>query len=150
MLWEVKTLDKKNVFQRTTFTVPSDGEIAAGKIFYMVEWYRWGRCVVRSNEKPTHIEEESYQIPFELGNYDIEDQELDDGCSLDFMFEDEDGWTEEEKQYIHNLWEEDGWLSFEEHGIEADDCDIDYYGPLEITCIDETIDPEKPKGTWPF
>lgn len=152
MLWEIKTVEKKNVLQQTTFVVPSDSEIAAGKTFYMTEWYRWGRCVVRSNEKPTYNESVAYQIPFELGKYDIMDQECDDGCSLDFTFEDTDDWTEEERQYIHDTWEEDGWLSFEEHGIESYDCDTDYYGPLEITCIDDAPEEPKPtpKSTWPF
>lgn len=153
-LWEVKTVEKKNVFQQTTFVVPNDSEIAAGKTFYMTEWYRWGRCVVRSEVKPTPACDEAYyQIPFELGNYEVEDQECDDGCSLDFTFEDTDDWSDEERQYISDLWEEDGWCSFEEHGIEADDCDTDYYGPLEITCLGDV--PDKPHGSdvknaWPF
>lgn len=152
MLWEIKTAEKKNVFQRTHFVVPDDGNVAAGKTFYMEEWYRWGRCVVRTDDKPT-INEDYYKIPFDLNDYYVEDQECDDGCSLDFAFDEQDDWTEEEEQYIRDLWEQDSWMSFEEHGIQSDDCDTEYYGPLEIECVDDTPEPEeKPatKGTWPF
>jgi hypothetical protein len=148
MLWEVKTLVKKNVFQRTHFVVPDDSEIAAGKTFYMEEWYRWGRCVIRTDTPPA-IEEDPYTDPLDLDYYDVEDQECDDGCALVFTFEDRDGWTEEEKQFIEDLWSEDGWLAFEEHGIMSDDCDVHYYGPLEIVCIDDTPEPVS-TGTWPF
>lgn len=152
-LWEIKTVEKKNVFQRTHFVVPSDGEIAAGKTFYMEEWYRWGRCVVRSDEAPTAAVD-PYKYPLDLGDYDVDDQECDDGCYLEFSFEEDDEWTEEERAYIEDLWEEDGWCSFEEHGIQSDDCDVEYHGPLEITEVGE-VDDTPPHGSdvknaWPF
>lgn len=152
MLWEVRPEEKKCVYMRTTYIVPSDSEIAAGKVFYMDEMYRWGRCVVRSNDKPQQHADDPYSYPFNLSDYEIEDQESDDGCSLEFVFEDGDEWSEEEKQYIEDLWEEDLYSAFEDNGICVDDCDTQYYGPLEITCIDNTIEPEKPKptGGWPF
>lgn len=152
MLWEVKTAEKKNVFQRTHFIVERDSAVAAGKLFYMEEWYRWGRCVVKSAFKP-EAHENHYNIPFELNDYYVEDQECDDGCSLQFTFEDDDEWTEEEKQYILDLWEQDSWMAFEENGIYTDDCDTEYYGPLEVECIDDTPEPveeKKPSGGWPF
>ena len=151
MLWEIKTVEKKNVFQRTHFRVPDDSDVAAGKTFYMEEWYRWGRCVVQTDEQP-QVAEDPYQLPFELNDYEVEDQECDDGCSLVFSFEDSDEWSEEEKQWIDDLWEQDNWLAFEENGIMSDDCDTEYYGPLEITCVDETPLPEPTPQTrkWPF
>lgn len=151
MLWEIKTAEKKCVYQRTHFIVSEDSDVAAGKTFYMDEMYRWGRCVVRTNDKPTQAED-PYADPFELSNYEVDDQECDDGCSLDFEFDDDDNWTEEEKAYIEDLWERDGWMAFEEEGIYSVDCDTSYVGPLEIVCIDETVDEVAPlaKGTWPF
>lgn len=149
MLWEVKTAEKKNVFQRTHFVVPADSDVAAGKTFYMDEWYRWGRCVIRSDDKPI-VDEDHYKYPLDLGDYDVDDQECDDGCSLQFVFEEDDGWTEEEMQFIEELWNQDSWTAFEEYGIMSDDCETQYYGPLEIVCIDDTPEPEQPKGTWPF
>ena len=152
MLWEVKPIEKKCVYMRTTYYVSDDSEVAAGKKFYMDEMYRWGRCVVRSDVKPEHDAEDPYGNPFELSDYEIEDQESDDGCSLDFEFADEDNWTEEEKAYIEDLWEEDSWSAFDANGIYADDCDTQYVGPLEVACVDDTPEPEAPKPTsgWPF
>lgn len=150
MLWEVRPVEKKCVYTRTTYVVPEDSEVAAGKTFYMDEMYRWGHCVVRSNDKPTQHPEDPYSYPFELSEHDVEDQESDDGCSLDFEFDDE--WSEEEKAYIEDLWEEDQWSAFDDNGIYADECDTQYVGPLEVTCVDETPEPEAPKPTngWPF
>lgn len=152
MLWEVRPVEKKCVYLRTTYYVPDDSEVAAGKRFFIDEMYRWGRCTIRSDEKPQYHEDDPYGIPFELSDYEVEDQESDDGCSLDFTFDAEDEWTEEEKQYIEGLWEDDSWSAFEDNGIYADDCDTEYYGPLEVTCIDDTPEPEQPKPTsgWPF
>jgi hypothetical protein len=153
MLWEVRPVEKKCVYMRTSYYVPDDSEIAAGKKFYMDEMYRWGRCVVRSDVKPEADAEDPYGNPFELGDYEIEDQESDDGCSLDFEFDDDDEWTEEERAYIEDLWEEDSWSAFDDNGIYADDCDTQYVGPLEVTCIDDMPEPaETPKPTsgWPF
>jgi hypothetical protein len=132
--------------------VPDDSEIAAGKKFYMDEMYRWGHCIVRSDEKPAHHPTDPYGLPFELNDYEIEDQECDDGCSLDFEFEDEDEWTEEERAYIEDLWEEGQWSAFEDNEIYMDDHETQYVGPLEVTCVDETPEPETPKPTngWPF
>lgn len=152
MLWEVRPSEKKSVYIRTTYYVSSDSEIAAGKRFYMDEMYRWGRCVVRSDAKPEYNTEDPYSNPFDFGDYEIEDQESDDGCSLEFEFDEFDEWTEEEKQYIQELWDEDQWSAFDDNEIYVDECDTRYYGPLEITCVDDTPEPETPKPTsgWPF
>lgn len=148
-VWAVSTIEKKNVFQRTHFIV--NNEIADGKVFYLDEWYRWGKCVVLSEDKPTHSKDD-YQNPFELNDYEVEDQECDDGCSLDIVFEEDDDWTEEQKQWVLDLWDEGGWSSLEENEIYADDCDTQYYGPLEVELIEER--PDEPvsesKGGWPF
>lgn len=155
MLWEIKPLEKKNVYQRTYFTVGDDSPVAPGKTFYIDEMYRWGRCVVRTDEQPV-ASDEPYKYPFDLSNYEIEDQECDDGCSLEFGYEEDvDGWTEDEKEWLEALWDEGYWSAFDENEIYSDDCETVYYGPLEIVCIDSTperepapIDPSKPQ--WPF
>lgn len=150
MLWEIRPVEKKNVFQRTSWIVGDGAEMAAGKTFYMEEWYRWGRCIVESDTEPT-VSDEPYTIPFELSDYEVQDQESDDGCTLDFVFPEDEGWTEEEKQFVQDLWDEGAWSSLEENDMYTDDCDTEYYGPLEIVCIDSTPS-EKPKATggWPF
>lgn len=155
MLWRVETKEKKCVYQRTHYEMPDDSPVAAGKTFYLDEMYRWGHCIVRSDTKPQHHPEDPYSNSFDLGDYEVEDQECDDGCSLDIEFEDGDEWTEEERKYVEDLWDEDSWSAFEEHGIYCSDCDTEYIGPLEVTCVDETPEPEKPHGSnvsaaWPF
>lgn len=149
MLWEIKTAEKKNAFQRTYFDVPA-GQPGAGKRFAMDEWYRWGWCTVRTDVEPKADGDDPHENPLELGDFELEDNNMDDGCSLSFDFPESENWTEEEIEYIERLWEQDGWLAFEENGIEAGDCDIHYYGPLEVTCIDATPEKPKAKGTWPF
>lgn len=155
MLWEVKTTEKKCVYTRTTYYVPDDSEIAAGKCFYIDEMYRWGSCIIRSDTKPEHHNDDPYRFSFQLSDYEIEDQESDDGCSLEFVFEEDDEWTEEEQQYIESLWDEGSWSSFEDNEIYADEYVTEYVGPLEVVCIDDTPEPEKPQGSdvpnaWPF
>lgn len=150
-LWEIRPVEKKCVYTRTTYYVPDDSEIAAGKRFFIDEMYRWGRCTIRSDEKPQYYEDDPYGFPFELSDYEVEDQESDDGCSLDFVYDEDDEWTEEEKQYIEGLWEDDSWSAFEDNGIYADDCDTKYYGPLEVTEVGEEPDTPPPAtGGWPF
>jgi hypothetical protein len=152
MLWQVGTKEKKCVYTRTHYEMPDDSPVAPGKTFYIDEMYRWGHCTVRSNTKPEQHPEDPYSYPFRLDEYEIEDQECDDGCSLFFEYEEDDEWTEEEKEYVQDLWDEDSWSAFDEHGIYCSDHSTEYVGPLEVTCIDDT--PEEPKpapsATWPF
>lgn len=150
-LWEIRPVEKKCVYLRTTYYVPDDSEIAAGKRFFMDEMYRWGRCVVRSETKPQHHDLDPYRFPFQLSDYEVDDQESDDGCSLEFVFDEDDEWTEEEKQYIEGLWEEDSWTAFEDNEIYVDECDAYYAGPLEVTEMGEVNDvPPPATGGWPF
>lgn len=151
MLWEVRPIEKKCVYVRTTYIMPDDSDVAPGKTFYMDEMYRWGRCIVKSDTKPEAHPTDPYSNSFRLDDYEVEDQECDDGCSLDFEFEDDDDWTEEERKYVEDLWEEDSWSGFDDNEIYVDECETQYVGPLEVTCVDETPAEEpKPTGGWPF
>jgi hypothetical protein len=150
-LWRVKTAEKKNVFIRTTYLTPEEG-IAAKKTFFMEEWYRWGSCLIRSDEAPT-VAEDPYQSPLSLDDYEIEDQEADDGCSLVFSFPEYDNWTEAEKQYIEDLWESG---EFYDQEFWVEEHETQYYGPLDVEqeSDDEEEDEEPPTSppapTWPF
>ena len=154
MQWQVETKEKKCVYQRTHYMVPEDSPVAAGKTFFIDEMYRWGWCVVQSDTKPEQHPTDPYSNPFELGDYDVEDQECDDGCSLEFNYDEADDWTDEEKQYIDGLWQQDQWCAFDENGICSVDCDVHYVGPLEVTCLEDVGEVEEPKpapkSTWPF
>ena len=150
-LWNVSTTEKKNVFQRTHYTVSADCQLAANKTFYIEEWYRWGNCVVQSEVCPTAAED-PYQLPFDLSDYVVEDQECDDGCSLMITFEEDDQWTDEEMKWVLEIWDNDSWSGLEENGIYCEDCDTQYYGPIEAFLLEERPDePVKPtSGSWPF
>ena len=131
-LYRIATAEKKNVFIRTECTVLEG--IAQGKTFYTEEWYRWGHCTVEVEDDvdPPAAAEDPYQTPLSLDDdmFIVVDQESDDGCSLQFEFGDE--WTEEEKDAIGELWNEgDFW-----DAVQIDDCFTHYYGPLEVTELD--------------
>lgn len=129
MQYIIETKEKKNAYTYTTFEMPDEG-VAAGKTFVIEEMWRWGKVTIESEDKPEQ-DDEPYKFPLYVSEYDIVDQEFDDGCSLDFVFG--EGWQEAEKDYVKNLYDDDGLMSFEEHGIEFDDQEIAMYGPLTIT-----------------
>ena len=147
MLWTIKTLEKKNVRTLSEWCMPDEG-VAAGKTFYIEEWWRWGEWTVRTDKEPRQADD-CYEEPIDMDEFDVDDQNLDDGVALDFQFGSD--WTEEEKAYVEQLWDEDSYTSFEEAGIYQNDCYTQAYGPVEVVCIDDTPEPEpKEGGTWPF
>jgi hypothetical protein len=137
--------------------VSNDESTADGKKLYIDEWYRWGYVFVTSDEKPMQASN-PYEDPLVLDDYSIEDQSYDDGVALDFVFPEEENWTEEEKAWVESIWEEDFWSGLEDNGIQIDDVYTEFYGPLEITKIDDgpqdepedDTPPTNPKATWPF
>jgi len=124
-LYKVETVEKKNVFIRTRYTMPDEGPSPV-RSFYTEEWYRWGSCIVESDE-PIVVNEDPYNNPFDLDEYDIEDQDADDGCSFVFVFGEE--WTEEEKKEIEELWDNGDFYDM----VNIEECETQYYGPLEVT-----------------
>ena len=147
--WRVRTAEKKNVFIRTTYHIGEEG-VAANKTFFMEEWYRWGSCLITSDDKPTESDQ-PYTIPFCLDEHEVDDQEADDGCSLMFEFPEYDAWTDEEKQYIEDLWENG---EFYDQDFWVEDSETEYYGPLEVELVDSTEDtppsPPPAGSSWPF
>ena len=128
MIYEISTKEKKNVYTTSYYKMPDEG-VAAGKTFRMEEMYRWGKVTIESDE-PITESSDPYKFPLEVTGYDVLDQEMDDGCSLYFKFD--DTWTDEEKQYIEDIWETECYSGFDEKGIWLDEVDTEFYGPLEI------------------
>lgn len=147
--YRVKTVEKKNVYTTSYYDMPDEG-IAAGKRFFIEEMYRWGECIVVTEDEELKAENYSYTSPFSVSSYEVEDQNMDDGCSLEFKFGDD--WTDEEKEYVEGIWDSDSYSGFDERGIFMDDCDTEYYGPLEIELLseEEVEDTPPPKKAWPF
>lgn len=149
--YEVKTVEKKNVYTTSTYSMPDEG-IAAGKTFYIYEMYRWGEATLEV-EGDIVLEESSdpYGDPLYLDSYNVIDQNFDDGCSLEFGFEDDDEWTDEERVFVEQLFENDSYTGFDDHGISCDDFSAKFYGPLEIKVASvEEREVKEAKGTWPF
>jgi len=144
VIYEIETKEKKNVYTTSYYTMPNEG-IAANKQFRIEEMFRWGKATIEADE-PITESEDPYKIPFNLTCYDIQDQEFDDGCSLYIYFD--ETWTEEEKQYVQDLWDQECYSGLEENGIELEEVDTEFYGPLEITLIDESQTVPS-KGSWP-
>ena len=125
MQYQIETTEKKNVYIRTECTMPGDGP-AADKKFFTEEWYRWGSCVVEAEERPC-ASEDPYTTPLRLDEYEIVDQNSDDGCTLDFIYGDD--WTAEEKAYVEELWDNGGFYDI----VYIGDVETVYYGPIEVT-----------------
>lgn len=149
--YRVKTAEKKNVYITTHYDMPDEG-IAAGKSFTMQEMYRWGNCIVVTENEELNAEDYSYVEPFVLTDYEILDQDSEDGCSLEFEFGDD--WTDEEKQYVEDLFDRDSFSGLDDNGIYISDSDTEYYGPIEIELIEKVKIPDgpakQPAKAWPF
>jgi hypothetical protein len=131
VFYKVSTKEKKNVFIRTEY-IAMIGP-AAGKTFFTDEWYRWGSCIieVQEGEDLPYENEDPYACPFLLEDWEIVDQESDDGCTFEFEFSEE--WTEEEKESIEELWDLGNFWD----NVEITDVWTDYYGPLEIEQVEQ-------------
>lgn len=149
--YKVKTAEKKNAYTISTYSMPDEG-IAANKTFYIDEMYRWGEALLEvEGDMIVEAFEDPYNDPFYLDSYNIIDQDFQDGCSLVFRFEEDDEWTDEEKQFVEQIFENDSYSGFEEHGIYCDDFSARFYGPLEIEKeSSEEREVEVTERTWPF
>ena len=149
--WRIETNEKKNIYTRQVMVVSDDSPVAAGKTFYIDEWYRWGYVVIEQNEKPLQ-NDDPYKFPLDVTEFEVVDQSFDDGVSLQIEFEDD--WLEDERLWIESMYEEEGWAAFDERGIYMEDVETQFYGPVDITCVDDTPTPDPepiPPGTgWPF
>jgi len=122
-MWELQTLEKKNVTQVETWINDS------GSTITLTIGWRWGSA--RYKEKP------------DLGNYnpdtdqveiwsigDTDDWEMDDGCWEDFEFSDDI--SEEEQERLMDIHREDP-MGLEDEGWHSDDFNVYFAGPLELT-----------------
>jgi hypothetical protein len=125
--YRVETVEKKNVRIRTRYSLLEDG-MAPERFFYTEEWYRWGSCLVESDDGPPVQSEDPYTVPFELDDYITEDQNADDGCTFSFEF-DQINWTEEEQAEIEEMWDNDEFYE----KVYVEDNEISYWGPLKVT-----------------
>jgi hypothetical protein len=119
--WKISNYHKKNCVEKQ-FWRKDD------KSFTREEGFRWGSFFCESDERPdVDLKNPDGFEPY-WGEIDWELIEMFDGCWGELEF-DED-WTEEEKEEIERLWEEEGYSGLEEAGWSNDDTETVLYGPL--------------------
>ena len=126
-LYRIETKDKKSIKQVETWTHPD------GRIFYVDQLWRWGHVVIEvEDDQEFDVEYNSVnEFGFEVDDYAIQDQEMDDGISLDFNTDGDQSLLAE----VDEMWDTDGFAAFEEAGWSFEECETTMYGPLLITEI---------------
>ena len=100
-LWKISTVDKKNVVDHWFFIKDGDDN----KWAKVEEHWRWGYVIVESKKKPAF---DGNDDGFNIYEYDVYDQETDDGVGT--WFEYSDSVTEEEQADFENAY----WEGLEE------------------------------------
>jgi hypothetical protein len=100
-LWKISTVDKKNVVDHWFFIKNGDDN----KWAKVEEHWRWGYVIVDSKKKPIFDDNAD---GFNIYDYDVYDQETDDGVGT--WFEYSDSVTEEEQAEFENAY----WEGLEE------------------------------------
>lgn len=124
-MYKVSTVEKKNVVEKESFT--KDGKFAIIK-----QGYRWGYFT--TDEKPD-LENYDSEEGLMIYDYDVVDHSFDDGCWIDFEYDDE--LTEEEQAAFENAFNEDWYEGVEAAGWEQDETEVIFYGELEVEEINE-------------
>lgn len=120
MPYKISTNEKKCVIEKN-FYVKDD------KSFYIEQGYRWGYFT--TNEKPD-LENYNPEEGIMIYNYDVDDHSFDDGCWIEFYYDDEI--TEEEREAIENAWEEDWYEGLNNLGWVDDEYEVWFLGDLEV------------------
>jgi hypothetical protein len=130
-LYKIATTEKKMVYTTEVWQRGSD-------MFEIEEMWRWGSAVIRIDDgEPFDIEEvKQNKNGFVLDDCWVEDRELDDGCSLDFVSTS----TEELREEIEQLWDEGSYSSLEAAGFDCNDTGCIFYGELSVELVGEDND----------
>lgn len=147
--FKVSTLEKKSIGTTETFEKVVDGVTYRADLEH---WYRWGYVILSGVENQEDLTQHD---PLEVTGYDIEDQDFDDGVAAYWHFS--DNVTDEMKEEVQTLWDEEGYSGLEENDWSHVDVETYFHGPLEVELISEEPDEEDrtgetvaPKSAWPF
>jgi hypothetical protein len=121
--WKISTTDKKSIVDHWFFVKNGD-ETKWAKV---EELWRWGYVVVESMQKPK-IDSVNAD-GFNIYDFDVWDQETDDGCGTWFEFS--DSVSEDERADFENAYYE-GLEAVNNLGWLDDDNDRIFIGPVEI------------------
>lgn len=110
-LWKISTVDKKNVVDHWFFIKNGDDN----KWARVEEHWRWGYVIVESKKKPVFDDNAD---GFNIYDYDVYDQETDDGVGTWFEYSDDvtaEGQAEFQNAYWEGLEEVNnaGWMDEE-------------------------------------
>ena len=96
-LWKISTVDKKSVVDHWFFIKNGDDN----KWAKVEEHWRWGYVIVESKKKPVF---DNNADGFNIYDYDVYDQETDDGVGTWFEYSD-DVTAEEQAEFQNAYWE---------------------------------------------
>lgn len=130
MPYKVSTIEKKSVIEKN-FYVKDD------KTFYIEQGYRWGYFT--TNEKPD-LDDYDPEEGLMIYQYDVDDHSFDDGCWIEFYYDDEI--TDEEREAIENAWEEDWYEGLNALGWQDDEYEVWFRGDLEVEELPKQFEEE--------
>jgi hypothetical protein len=123
--WKLSNYHKKNVVETQHWSKD-------GKSFTRSEGFRWGKFTREDDEQPdVDLENpDGYEPLWDDWEMDM----LDDGCWAEFDFPED--FTQEEREEIERLWDEDSYSGLEGAGWYNDETDITLQGPLLLENTD--------------
>lgn len=125
MRYKVSTIEKKSVIEKNFF-------VKDDKSLCIEQGYRWGYFVT---EDPVDKEELKSKDSLMIYDYDVIDHAFDDGCWIDFVYDDEV--DQDERDAIENAWEEDWYSGIEALGWSEDESEVWFHGDLEVEEVNE-------------
>ena len=121
--WVLKTLDKKSV-EETEFWTKD------GKTIKRITGFRWGTVYCESDERPDIDLSNPDGLEVFATDYDFELDNLDDGWYVDVEYPED--MSDEERERMDELWNEDSYDGWEGDGWTNDDTETWFYGPLSL------------------
>ena len=126
-VWQISNYYKKEAVERQFWT-KNDLKIIKS------EGFRWGTWECESDEKPDIDlnNPDGYELMFT--EYDWDMVMIDDGCWLEWNWP--EGMSDEERERIEQLWEEDWFEGLESDGWTNDETEHWIYGPIKLVNMD--------------
>ena len=126
--YKISTVEKKNIQEEETW-------VKDGRSFGIDQWWRWGYVTITvEDDEEFNIESvERNEHGFYPYNWEVIDREFNDGVALFF---DTDG-DEELEEEIRDMWDDEGYSSFEQAGYDQEDCSTTFHGPLKVELVDD-------------
>ena len=126
-VWQISNYYKKEAVERQFWT-KNDLTIIKS------EGFRWGTWECESDEKPDIDlnNPDGYELMFT--EYDWDMVMIDDGCWLEWNWP--EGMSDEERERIEQLWEEDWFEGLESDGWTNDETEHWIYGPIKLVNMD--------------